>query len=78
VTTPEAERAEALAAYKSARDEFDAAQAQWEDHLATTGATETDPMGAEAAFDRLTMANQARQDALDLLWLAWRNRPDPA
>jgi hypothetical protein len=78
VTTPEEERAAALAAYKSARDEFDAAQDEWERYLATTGVIETDPIAAEVAFDRLKRANQARDDAVDFLWVAWRNRPDPA
>jgi hypothetical protein len=74
--TPEEERAAALAAYKSAREEFEAAQEQWERYLATPG--ETDPIASDVAFERLKSANQARDDALDLLWVAWRNRPEPA
>jgi hypothetical protein len=77
VTTPEEERAAALAAYKSARDEFDAAQEQWEQYLDVTGANEIDPIVGGVAFDRLKSANQARDDALDFLWIAWRNRPEP-
>jgi hypothetical protein len=67
-----------MAAYKGAREEFEAAQEQWESYLATPGASEPDPIAAEAIFDRLKAANQARDDAVDLLWVAWRNRPDPA
>jgi hypothetical protein len=66
----------ALAAYRSACVEFDQAQQQWDPYLAA--ATETDPTRAEAAFERLKRAYQAKQDALDSLWLAWRNRPDLA
>jgi hypothetical protein len=74
VTTPDEEREAARVAYLRARDEFDAAQEQWDPFLATTGVIETDDAAAEAAFNRLKTANQARQDALDALWLAWRNR----
>lgn len=74
--TPEEERATALAAYKRARDEFDAAQEQWERYLHASEVIELDPIDAEASFDRLKAANQGRDDALDLLWIAWRNRPD--
>jgi hypothetical protein len=77
VTTLQEERAAALAAYKSACDEFAEAQEQWDPYLVVVSEIETDSVGAEAAFDRLRKANQARQDALDSLWLAWRNRPDP-
>ena len=69
--TPEQERAASLAAYRAASAEFDAAQLQWDPFLADAGA---DPAAAEAAFDRLSKANLARQDALDSLWVAWRNR----
>ena len=51
---------------------------QWDPFLAATGDIDTDSTAAEAAFDRLRTAHQAKQDALDSLWLAWRNRPDPA
>jgi hypothetical protein len=78
VTTPQEERDAALAAYKSACGEFEVAQEQWDPYLAATGVAEADPVAAEAAFDRLKRANQARQDALDSLWVAWRNRPDSA
>lgn len=74
--TPEQERAAALAAYKRARDEFDAAQDQWERHLDASAVIDIDPIGAEASFDRLKAANQGRDDALDFLWVAWRNRPE--
>ena len=77
VTTIQEERAAALAAYRAACEEFERAQEQWDPFLAAVDAVETDAAGAEAAFDRLRQANQARQDALDSLWLAWRNRPDP-
>ncbi len=76
VATPQQERDAALAAYRAARDEFDAAQEQWDPYLAVSQIPETDSAAADAAFERLRMANQARQDALDSLWLAWRNRPD--
>jgi hypothetical protein len=78
VTTLQQERDAALAAYRSACEEFSAAQEQWDPYLVAGGESEADLLGAEAAFDRLTEANQARQDALDSLWLAWRNRPDPS
>ncbi len=73
--TPEEERAAALAAYRRAREDFDTAQARWEGYLAD-GGSELDPIVAEASFDRLKAANQERDDALDSLWLAWRNRPE--
>jgi hypothetical protein len=76
--TPEEERAAALAAYQHARDEFDAAQDQWERHLDASEVVALDPTAAEASFDRFQAANQGRDDALDLLWVAWRNRPNPA
>jgi hypothetical protein len=76
--TPSEEREAARAAYLSARDEFEAAQQAWDPFLATTGVTETDPNAAEAAFNRLKTANDVRQDALDSLWVAWRNRPETA
>ena len=75
--TLQQERDAALAAYRSACEEFREAQEQWEPHLAAVSEAEVDSAGAEAAFDRLSKANQARQDALDSLWLAWRNRVDP-
>jgi hypothetical protein len=78
VETVQQERDAALAAYRSASAEFEAAQEQWDPFLATTGDIETDSAAAEAAFDRLRRAHQVRQDALDSLWLAWRNRPDSA
>jgi hypothetical protein len=68
----------ALAAYRFACAEFDQAQQQWYPYLAGNRLSEHDQLPAEAAFDRLEKANQAKQDALDSLWLAWRNRPDPA
>jgi hypothetical protein len=74
VSTPQEERDLALAEYRSACVEFEEALERWDPFVA--GESETDPAGAEAAFDRLTKANQARQDALDSLWVAWRNRPD--
>lgn len=74
--TPQEERNAALVAYKSARDEFAAAQEEWDPFLVSTGEVETDSAAADAAFERLRKANQASQDALDSLWLAWRNRPD--
>jgi hypothetical protein len=76
VLTPQQERDLALAEYRSACVEFDEAQLQWDPYLDANGASELDPDGAEAAFDRLRRANQTRQDALDSLWVAWRNRPD--
>ncbi len=75
MTTPQEERDAARAAYLSARAEFDAAELAWDPFLDTTGDPESDPEAAEAAFDRLKRANDARQDALDSLWVAWRNRP---
>jgi hypothetical protein len=78
VSTPQAERDEALAAYKAACAEFEEAQQQWDPYLDSTGADDVDPTAAEAAFDRLRSANFARQDALDSLWVAWRNRPESA
>jgi hypothetical protein len=74
VTTLQQEREAALAAYKAACEEFKDAEQQWDPYLAA--ATEADSAAAAAAFDRLSNANLARQDALDSLWLAWRNRPD--
>lgn len=74
--TPQEERDAALAAYRAASAEFDAAEAQWDPFVAPTG--DTDPTAAERAFSRLRRAYLARQDALDSLWVAWRNRPDPA
>jgi hypothetical protein len=76
VATPQEERDAARAAYLSARDEFDAAELAWDPFLAASEATEADAHAAEAAFDRLKRANDARQDALDSLWVAWRNRPE--
>ncbi len=76
VATPQEERDAALAAYRLAQAEFDAAQAGWDPFLDFGGEVELDSAAAEAAFDRLAKANQARQDAVDALWLAWRNRPD--
>lgn len=75
MSTPEAERQAALAAYKAACAEFDQAQQLWDPYLASTGDSDADAQAAEAAFDRLSQANRARQDAIDALWLAWRNRP---
>lgn len=77
MTTPEQERVAAFAAYRAACDEFEKAQQQWDPFLAVVDGAEADHAAAEAAFVRLRKANQARQDALDSLWLAWRNRPDP-
>jgi hypothetical protein len=77
VTTPQEERAAALAAYRAASEEFERAQEQWYQVLAVADPAEADSAAAESAFDRLSKANQARQDAVDSLWLAWRNRPDP-
>lgn len=74
--TLQQERDAALAAYRSACTEFEAAQEQWDAYLAPVTGIEAHATGAEAAFDRLKQANQARQDALDSLWLAWRNRPE--
>jgi hypothetical protein len=76
VFTLQQERDAALARYKSACEEFAEAQEQWDPYLAPASETEVDPVGAETAFDRLRAANQAKQDALDSLWLAWRNRPE--
>jgi hypothetical protein len=78
VTTPQQERETALAAYRSACAEFDEAQAQWDSFLATSQLTDAESQAAEAAFERLRNANQTRQDAVDSLWVAWRNRPSPA
>jgi hypothetical protein len=77
VTSLQEERDLALAAYRGACVEFEQAQQEWDSHLATTGEIE-DPTPSAAAFDRLKEAYQAKQDALDSLWLAWRNRPDLA
>lgn len=74
--TPEEERAAALAAYQSARVEFDAAQEQWERYLDPSAVIELDPIVIEQSFERFRAANQGRDDALDSLWLAWRNRPE--
>ncbi len=63
-------------AYRAACAEFEEAREQWDPFLATDGVVDVDSMAAEAAFDRLRRANQAKQDALDVLWVAWRNRPD--
>lgn len=76
MTTPQEERDAALAAYRSASAEFEAAQQEWDPFLAPTATYDSDPGAAEAAFDRLKRANQAKQDALDSLWVAWRNRPE--
>jgi hypothetical protein len=76
--TPQEERDAALAAYRAAITEFDLAQGEWDPFLAAADLADTDPAAAEAAFDRLSRANQTRQDALDTLWVAWRNRPDSA
>jgi hypothetical protein len=76
VATVQEERETALAAYRSACVEFEQAQESWDPFLAVVDAAEMDSAAAEAAFERLRQANQARQDALDSLWLAWRNRPD--
>ena len=67
----------ALAAYRAACEEFDRAQEHWDPFLSVRDGIEHDSVAAEAAFERLRAANQARQDALDTVWLAWRNRPDP-
>ena len=74
--TPQEERDAAMAAYNAARIEFEGAQKQWDAYLATTATIEGDSTEGGAAFERLKMANEARQDAVDSLWLAWRNRPD--
>jgi hypothetical protein len=74
--TPQEERDAAMTAYNAARIEFEAAQEQWDACLATTDRIESDSTEAGAAFERLKKANEARQDAVDSLWLAWRNRPD--
>jgi TnpA family transposase len=76
VTSVQQERAAALAAYRSACAEYDEASEQWDQFLEPTGSADTDQLAAEAAFDRLKRANDARQDALDTLWVAWRNRPE--
>jgi hypothetical protein len=76
VTTLQQERDGALAAYRAACAEFEQAQQSWDPFLAVVDAADMDSAAAEAAFERLRKANQARQDALDSLWLAWRNRPD--
>lgn len=65
-----------MTAYNAARLEFEAAEERWDSYLATTGRIEGDSTEAGAAFERLKKANEARQDAVDSLWLAWRNRPD--
>ncbi|MCW2526178.1 MAG: hypothetical protein JWM76_1038 [Pseudonocardiales bacterium] len=75
--TLQQERDAALAAYRSACEEFAEAQAQWDPYLAAVSEIEAGSAGAEAAFERLRNANYERQEALDSLWLAWRNRPDP-
>jgi hypothetical protein len=75
VTTPQEERDAARVVYLRARDEFEAAQLAWDPFLDTNGGEDADPTAAEAAFDRLKRANDDRQDALDALWVAWRNRP---
>lgn len=75
VMTPQQERAAAMAAYTAARIDFEAAQEQWDAYLAVTDKIEGDSTEAGAAFERLRMANEVRQDAVDSLWLAWRNRP---
>jgi hypothetical protein len=76
VMTPQEEREAAMAAYRAARIEFEAAQDQWDAYLATAAKIDGDSTEAGAAFERLKNANGARQDAVDSLWLAWRNRPD--
>lgn len=73
--TPQEERDAAMAAYNAARIEFEAAQEQWDAYLASTAKIDS-ATEAGAAFERLKNANEARQDAVDSLWLAWRNRPD--
>ena len=65
-----------MTAYNAARIEFEAAQEQWDAYLAPTNGSESDSADGDAAFDRLKNAHEARQDAVDSLWLAWRNRPD--
>jgi hypothetical protein len=75
--TLQQERDAALAAYRSACEEFKEAQEQWDPYLVAFSEVEAESVAAEVAFDRLRTANQAKQDALDALWLAWRNRPDP-
>ena len=67
-----------MVAYRAACVEFEEAEAQWDPYVTMTGPTDADSTGADAAFDRLTKANRERQDALDTLWVAWRNRPEPA
>jgi phage-related minor tail protein len=74
--TPQEERDAAMVAYTAARVEFEAAQEQWDAYLSSTGEIESDSTEAGLAFERLKNANEARQDAVDSLWLAWRNRPD--
>jgi hypothetical protein len=78
VATIQQERDAALLAYRAASAEYEAAQVEWDPYLAATGDIDTDSTAAEAAFDRLRTAHQAKQDALDSLWLAWRNRPASA
>ena len=65
-----------MTAYETARAEYESAQEQWDLYLATTDSIESDSTAAGAAFERLKRANEARQDAVDSLWLAWRNRPE--
>lgn len=77
MTSLQEERDAALAAYRAACVEFEKAREQWDPFLAALDAAVADPGAAEAAFERLRKANQTRQDALDSLWLAWRNRPEP-
>ena len=76
VMTPQEERDAAMAAYNAARIEFEAAQEQWDTYLAGTATINGNRTEAGVAFERLKNANEARQDAVDSLWLAWRNRPD--
>jgi hypothetical protein len=78
VNTPQEERDAALVAYRSACREFEEAQEQWDPYLVAVSEVDADAVGAEAAFNRLRTANQVKQDALDTLWVAWRNRPDPS
>lgn len=72
--TPQQERDAAMIAYHAARADFEAAQQQWDYYLAATDRIESDSSEAGAAFERLKRANEACQDAVDSLWLAWRNR----
>ena len=74
--TAQEERAAAMATYEAARTEFESAQEQWDRYLATTELIDSDSTAAGTAFERLKKANEARQDAVDSLWLAWRNRPE--